>query len=100
MSRPQISFYLNSKRERAAYEREQKTRRQAEDKAAVAARKAAAEVEKARPKLTRDDVLEALYVTVRDRKRVVIRVNRTTVTVAGTFSDERVPFDKIQGVYR
>ena len=76
----------------------------AQDAEYAAARARAAEAkaaEKARPKLTRDDLAGATHVRDRFGWHKVARVNKTTVSVETGYSwVDRIPFDKVLEVRR
>lgn len=70
--------------------------REAEQVAATARRLAAREAEKARPKLTADDVRGARAVRTSAGWHPVVRVSAKSVTVATPYSwTERIALDKI-----
>lgn len=70
--------------------------KRAEEDAAKARRKAAREAEKARPKLTADDVKGARFVRDNLGWHVVVRVSTKSVTVMTAYSwTERIALDKI-----
>ena len=74
-----------------------------QDAAAIARHTAARAAERARVKLTRDDIIGATHVRDRWGWHRVIAVNATTVGVMSEFSQsppERIPFARILKVRR
>lgn len=86
----------NVEREQAAYRAEVAAEQAAQSRRITEARKAAREAEKARPKLTADDMAGARFVRDSSGWHEVVRVNTKSVTVQSPWSwTDRIDLDRV-----